>query len=233
MSDNVSFSRNSLKVRSIADSKGFSYVEINRLLYSSNTFIFLQNRGLCDLKSIILPERFKLLRSIHVHWQFRELGTFGAWAWTEDVFGADLALLHESHMPQLRCISIFVQGPLHLKQTYKSILSTVTTCIASIDRTLDLFVLRVPNPLPTPPYWTFSTSNLGNMIIAHSPAFSVVRPSVTAEEVADVDVGVDVGWRCGTLFLSTSEGVPYPGNMMRRYVVWTPLPRGLTWPCRF
>ena len=234
MSENVSLYCEYVGMYGIADSEVFSYIEIIRLLYSSGTFIFLQNKGLWDLKSIILPERFALIRSVHVHGQFHELGgSSGAWAWTEDMFSLDLFSLTETHMPQLRCVSIFVQGPLRLKQTYRSILSTVAGLIAFTGRPLDLFVLRIPNPLPTPPDWTFSIRGLEDMIKAAEPAFSVVRPAGITEESADVDVGVEVGWRGGTLFLPTGQGASNPGIMMRRYVVWTPLPCGLTWPCRF
>jgi hypothetical protein len=195
--------------------------------------MFLQNGGLWDLKSIVLPERFALLRSVHVHWQFRELrASPGAWVWTEDMFSLDLSLLHESHMPQLRCVSIFVQGPLRLKQTYRSIFNNVSIRIASINRPLYLFVLRIPNPMPTP-HGTFSIGDLEDVINANSPEFSVVTPSRIVEQGVDVDVGVDVGWRCGTLFFPASGRASDPSNMMRRYVVRTPLPRGLTWPCRF
>lgn len=138
-------------------------------------------------------------------------------------------------MPQLKCVSVFVQGPLRLRQTCKGILDTVAIRIASASRSLYLFFLRLPNPLPTPPYRTVSISDLENMINAQNPTFSVVRPvEVANEERTDVDVGVDVGWRCGTLFLPSDEGVSEKaGGMMKRYVVWTPPPRGLTWPCRF
>jgi hypothetical protein len=132
-------------------------------------------------------------------------------------------------MPQLYCVSIFVQGPLRLEQTYRSILNTLTTRIASVDRRLALFVLRVPNAVPTLPHWTFSVRALEHMINANNSVFSVIRPSAGV----DIDVGLDVGWRCGTLSLPSSEGASDPDNMMKRYIVWTPLPQGLTWLCRF
>jgi hypothetical protein len=204
-----------------------------RLLYSSNTFIFLQNNGLQDLQSIILPERFKLIRSVHLHWQFREvIPSPGKCPWTQDIFDWDMRLLHEEHMPQLKRVSIFVQGPLHLQQTYRSILDTLQVRIASPNRPLEMLVLRVPNGVPSS-HWTFSVQEMENMIDAMSPVFSVVKPAETAAEPVDADVGADVGWRCGTLFLSMGDGASGQVFRMRRYVVWTPLPRGLTWPCRF
>jgi hypothetical protein len=66
MSDNVSLFRALVRVHGIADSNGLSYVEMNRLLYSSDTFILLQNGRLWGLKSIVLPERFALLCFVHV-----------------------------------------------------------------------------------------------------------------------------------------------------------------------
>jgi hypothetical protein len=52
MSDNEGLFRELVRVRSIVDSKQLSCVEINRLAYSINTFVFLQNGGV-EVWSII------------------------------------------------------------------------------------------------------------------------------------------------------------------------------------
>ncbi|KAH7382363.1 hypothetical protein DE146DRAFT_225247 [Phaeosphaeria sp. MPI-PUGE-AT-0046c] len=209
------------------------YVEIIRLLYSSNTFIFLQNNGLRDFQGAILAERFRLIRSVHVHWQFRELSPIpGKWPWTDDIFSYDLRFLHEEFMPQLNCVSIFVQGPLHLGQTYKRILDIIKCRVVCPNRRLDHFVVRVPNAMSPSP-WTLSIQELENLITVEDLEFSVVKPAETAAEAGDADVGADVGWRCGTMFLPMEDESLGRGKNMKRYIVWTQLPRGLTWPCRF
>lgn len=80
---------------------------------------------------------------------------------------------------------------------------------------------------PSP--WAFSAKELENLIKVKNLEFSVVKPA----EAGDADVGADVGWRCGTMVFPTENKSLGRDMSMKRYIVWTPLPRGLTWPCRF
>ena len=65
--------------------------------------------------------------------------------------------------------------------------------------------------------------------------FRIVRPSQPSQgTLADTDVGVDVGWRYGVFFLPSDAGDDASSEIiMKDYVVWTPLPKGGSWPYTF
>jgi hypothetical protein len=200
-------------------------------LYSHNTFIFLQNRTLQDLHETILEEQFESLRSVHFHWQFREDGySQSRGSWNEDYLAMSLWLLESQVIPRLEQISTFFQGPLNLASTYIMVVSEVSLIRSSSAVPPKLFVLRLPYPMLLNNHLDVHNDSIDNLLVNPHLPFQVVRPKRISQGVsADVDVGVDVGWRYGTLFCPFEDDISKV--IMKNCVVWTPLPEGVRWPC--
>jgi hypothetical protein len=206
-------------------------------LYSHNTFIFLQNTTLGDFRSLILDERFACIRSVHLHWQFRENGYNRSQAhWQEDVFSMMLWQLNSHQLPRLDHLSIFIQGPLNRKTTYEQVIREVRDLYASYSSSPpNLFVLRLPHPNLFHNELDMHSDGIDEMLGDPSIPFQVIRPTQPSQGVlADTDVGVDVGWRCGVMFLPSKAASGESADFVTRsYIVWTPLPPGVDWPFMF
>lgn len=211
-----------------------SYFEGIDLLYSHNTFIFLQNDTLAVFSSSISSKCYACIKSVHLHWQFREYPTSHARApWNEDSFGMTVQLLAAQHMPQLDHLSIFLQGPLNRRDTCQTIIWHICNLQSeSTSQQLKFFVVRFPY------FWTswdnvqYRHEDMEDLLTEPSLPFRIARPTGTSQgTLADLDTGVDVGWRYGVLFLPSGDGSSE--STTRDYLVWTPLPKGGKWPYYF
>jgi hypothetical protein len=139
-----------------------------------------------------------------------------------------LWLLDRREIPRLDHLSIFIQGPLNLKKTYERVIHEVARIRTGSDFLPKLFVLRLPHPLLSNDPLDIHSHGIDDILADTSLPFKIVRPHQAYQGIlADLDVGVDVGWRYGTIFLSSQHVSNFH---MLRYVVWTPLPRGTSWP---
>jgi hypothetical protein len=205
------------------------------VLYSSNTFVFLQNQTLADFHYIVAPEQLASIRSIHYHWQFREPEyAKSRYPFDQDSLGMNLWLLNPTYMPQLDHLSIFIQGPLNLRETYRVVLSQISNLYAeTASPPPKSFTVRFPHPqlLNTPS--DMHSQGLDKLLADPSIPFKIVRPTKSCQgTLADgLDVGVDVGWRYGVLSLPTEAGDEENQEAyMKNYLVWTPVPKGGKWP---
>lgn len=209
-----------------------SYTEGVNLLYSRNTFIFLQNSTLSDFHRNVLPERLACIRSVHIHWQFREtMASRSTMGFGCEYLYVALSALSKSNLDH---ISIFLQGPLYLGETYKQTISLVETLVASRLRPPKLFVVRFPQINSDPFFGNIFSQEVDTLLATSELPFEIVQPSRTIfVEPEDLEVGVDAGWRYGVIFLP-SDGTDNctSGFTMRSYMVWTPMPFGLRWPWR-
>jgi hypothetical protein len=141
-----------------------------------------------------------------------------------------LWLLESNVIPHLEQISIFIQGPLNLASTYKMVVSEVGLIRSSSAVPPKLFVLRLPYPMLLNNHLDMHSDGIDKLLTTPHLPFQVVRPQRPSQGVsADLDVGVDVGWRYGTFFCQSEDNMSKV--IMKNYIVWTPLPEGVTWPC--
>lgn len=207
-----------------------SYNEGINLLYSRNTFIFLQNSTLSDFQRNVLPERLASIRSVHIHWQFREtMASSGAVGFGWSYLYIALSALSKS---QLDHISIFLQGPLYMGDTYKQTMSLVETLGVGRLRPPKLFVVRFPQINSDPFFGNIFSHEVDTLLAAPGLPFEIVQPCRTIfMEPADLDVGVDAGWRHGVIFLPSDNTEDCTSSFTTRsYIVWTPMPFGIRWP---
>ncbi|KAF2687316.1 hypothetical protein K458DRAFT_469179, partial [Lentithecium fluviatile CBS 122367] len=201
------------------------YSEEIELLYSHNTFMFLQKGGLSGFLEVVLPERLDAIRSIHFHQFLHEKESFPRMpAFLTEGFNMDL---HKTwYMPNLVHLSIFVQGPLDIGRVYCIVLDPIEEAHARMASPQPpLCVVRLPHS---------DTSRVPNVIsdvdqvIQNSKwQFHIVRPSTDFPgDLADEDIGADIVWRCGVIYLPSGDGST--GFVARSYLVWTPMPAGYT-----
>jgi hypothetical protein len=194
------------------------------LLYSHNTFLFLQNDTLLDFQDSIHAERFASLRSIHLHWQYDETcATSIGRSSTRKNWSKTLSLFSTSTIPQLDHIVVYIQGTLYLEQSYRQILSDIKHLRSSADAPPpSIFVLRLP-----PIYRNLDWWRVKALMSDPSLPFRIVGPGtgIWLEMRADGDHG----WRHGVAYLPPDGGSDASdGFVMRRYTVWIPSPWRLT-----
>lgn len=135
-------------------------------------------------------------------------------------------------MPQLEHVSIFVQGPLRYHETYEEIISMVKSTHTERASALPkLLVLRLPHPMQPVLHHYYRGRDFHETLRDPTP-FQIVMPSEAPRRLlADTDVGADVGWRHGVVFLPSDEKKDgSSGFIMRSYTVWTPMSPGVSWP---
>ncbi|KAF2649622.1 hypothetical protein K491DRAFT_762286 [Lophiostoma macrostomum CBS 122681] len=190
------------------------YQETISLLYSKNTFVLLQNNTLLDLCYTILPHRFLSIRSVHIHWQFREvkgrvlLGGVGE-------LGKSLQPLYR--LPNLENLSIFLQGPLADQLSYY-LLSDIFRYFH--EKTDKSFAARVPWPIPLAGR-DWEVDNVSWLVEKWAKEMHIVQPPCRNEvERADRDTGFDTGWRVGTLLSVSQDG--HHELETTNYAIYTP-----------
>jgi hypothetical protein len=217
----------------VANRPRCSYSEGIGFLYSHNTFLFLQNAILLHFHVAILPQRFAAIRSIHVHFQFRDtIFEKRRWEWHIDGFGEVLYVV--KWMGSLDHVSIFVQGPIYRDTTFRTILAHMEGMLPHLHMSPpSLYVLRLPHAIPNSPNESFFDRKVEEMLNNTELPFQIVRHSTGSPDwPADSDTGIDCGWRQGVLFLPPTEPSDRTSTfVMRRYTVWTPMPSGTDWPC--
>jgi hypothetical protein len=205
------------------------------MLFSSNTFVFLRNQALADFYHSVAPERYALIRSVHYHWQFREPAYIRArHPWNEDSLDLTLWRLGPTFMPQLEHLFVFIQGPLNLRETYRITVSHLRKLHARCGSPpLKSFTVRFPHPRLTNNPSDQHSQGLDELLADPSIPFKIMRPTQTCRGMLAIglDVGVDVGWRYGVLFLPSKAGDNGMTELgMKKYLVWTPVPKGGKWP---
>jgi hypothetical protein len=167
------------------------------------------------------------------NFQFRELGTMRArWAWNESAF--HMILRWARDLSQLDHFSLFIQGPLHTTHTYRYMLEDVKHIHTSMASHLPkLFVVRFPHPFMCPVQGDLYSRGVDEMLDDPSLPFRIIRPTSVflGGELADLDTGLDIGWRQGMLFLPPNGTIDKPSEFVsRRYMVWAPMPSRVSWP---
>ena len=196
------------------------YSEAVRSLYSGNTFLFFQNHALRDFHDAILPKRFQSIRSVHIQWHCQEWG-FGISSESLDggeVFPGTLSLLRDN--PRLDAISIFVEGPLFLKESHEKIITNLAKVQESwVSPSPKLFVLRLPYQSKSQ---FVSKDELDRMPMKPAPPFQLIS-YIHALYGVELDVPEDFnyGWRYGVQFLPPDESIGGAENYsMKSYLIW-------------
>ncbi|KAF4632502.1 hypothetical protein G7Y89_g5629 [Cudoniella acicularis] len=107
------------------------YIEAISILYTKNTFLLYQNDTLFDLKNTTLPFRFSSIRSLKLHWQFRNQETFErdisgtlsrhvSTPWDVQTWKSACTIL--SQLPALENLSVNIQGPFLFSQNVDDML---------------------------------------------------------------------------------------------------------------
>jgi hypothetical protein len=217
-----------------ADALVPSYSESIHLLYTHNTFLFLQNRGPWHFSTTILPQRFTALRSVHLHLLIRNVSSFH---WNQTIWRIeefDELLDGLPNMPHLEHVSLFVEGNVGGYKTLEWVLRYVDEVYEKMVSKPRTFVLRLPRPAyrywePLQDYRLDLEREQDEMIYGPRRKYRIVQPPrVPGRDMTDTMLGPDLGWRQGVVFLPPGSGSS--DAMVRSYVVWTPLPRGLKWP---
>ena len=124
-------------------------------------------------------------------------------------------------MPQLKHLSVFIQGPLIMQYTYNDILSVLNAIQLSNPK---CFVVRFPWPVDAD---IDQKEAIDQMMEDRSLPFQLVRPEHREgtdkdKRIPDLDTGHDLGWREGVLFSPVHDG---SGEFTTKsYSVFTPLP---------
>lgn len=195
-------------------------MEMIEQLYSSNLFMFLQNSALEDLQATILPHRFSAIRSIHIHYQIPELayavhrrnGPRGDRRRMGDI------LRPLWYMQPIENMSIFVQGPLKRASWCKAELDHIEGISYQVTGSL---VVRMPWPI-LDGYFNDSESEGVSKTFTDSPIRILSPPWKPNAEGADLQMGYDVGWRVGAMFLPVQDGSE--DIEITSYAIFTPVP---------
>ncbi|KAH7068998.1 hypothetical protein BKA63DRAFT_520423 [Paraphoma chrysanthemicola] len=122
----VAPSARKLNAMAIIFSSRLIYNESIEFIYSYNKFLFLQNQIIRDVASTVENPNLAQLRSVHFHWQFRDMGIAGVnQPWSRHSSINTLYLLGCKQMPQLDHVSIFIQGSLIARWIYQQIASAL------------------------------------------------------------------------------------------------------------
>ncbi|KAF2829260.1 hypothetical protein CC86DRAFT_187354 [Ophiobolus disseminans] len=132
-----------------------SYVEVVKQLYQASTFVCLHNTVLDDFCSTTFPTHLSLICSLHIHFQFRELDhapvsykkifEFPA-PWDERTFQHITEMMCHQ-LPNLRTLSVFLQGPLKSLSAYAKITYSLMKATQELE-SLDFMTVRLPQPAP-------------------------------------------------------------------------------------
>ncbi|KAF2010511.1 hypothetical protein BU24DRAFT_472663 [Aaosphaeria arxii CBS 175.79] len=211
------------------------YLETSRLLYQANTFVSLQNSIPIDFCNLALPAHLSLITSLHVHFQFREFvyiwdtcpGRQDPDPYNESTFHLVCRQISQS-MPNLRALSIFLQGPLVQPKTY----DYISSCLTSMrDGLKDLYFMAVRFPHLALEELVAAVSGLYEDDLRRTyqrldsmrDRFHVLQPCVGNDrqqwEIADLDTGREKGWRLGTMYRISNLGLD--SVEMRNYAIFT------------
>lgn len=153
--------------------------------------------------------------------------------WNEDALTMTLWRLSPTYLPQLDHLSIFIQGPLNRRGAYQSAIADLRRLHApNSPPPLKSFIVRFPHQQVLNTAAEIHHQGIDKLLADPSLPFKVMRPTPSCQGTVadDMDVGVDVGWRYGVLFLASKaeDGTSEP--TMMNYLVWTPVPKGGKWP---
>jgi len=230
---------------SLATNKALSsYRETIDMLYESNTFAMLHNTVLIDFRRAALASHLSQIRSLHIHFQFRELGqhkllydaAYGLPSpWSIETFEASepspsIARAIQS-LPNLERLSVFVQGPLTTELTYQRIRLSLRS-IRHDMKSLNFMIVRFPRPFPDHGYQMRTTRwrnqdprDLIEQVLRWEEelnGFRIVQPSVElAQDVYEMaDSDIESEWRVGNIYMECN-GVEN-GFATRSYAVLRP-----------
>ena len=211
------------------------------MLYESNTFAMLHNTVLIDFRRAALASHLSQIRSLHIHFQFRELGPntllYGAadalpCPWSLETFSTSSPSIAKAiqSLPNLERLSVFIQGPLTTESTYRRILKSLRS-IRHDMKSLNFMMVRFPRPFPDHGYQMRAQRrnqdprDLVEQVSRREKelnGFSIVQPLVElAQDVYDVaDSDIESEWRVGNIYMKCN-GVEN-GFATRSYAVLRP-----------
>jgi len=221
-----------------------SYRETIDMLYNSNTFAMLHNTVLIDFRRAALASHLSQIRSLHIHFQFRELSQHGSlyagaddllcpWSietFTTSASSPSIARAIQS-LPNLERLSVFIQGPLTTESTYRRILWSLRS-IRHDMKSLNFMMVRFPRPFPNHGYQMRTTRwrnqdprDLVEEVLRWEEelnGFRIVQPTVElAQDVYDMaDSDIESEWRVGNIYMECN-GVEN-GFATRSYAVLRP-----------
>ena len=168
-----------------------------------------------DLCNSIFPPRLLLIRSLHIHFHFRQLDADGVTCqlkreefpspWDEWTFETLTEIICQ-RLPNLKSLSVFLQGPLITLSAYRD----ATRCLEKVSRqlkSLDFMAVRFPRPASDAMFQRRGHSEvekINSRLRGAQESFRIIQPDVepgcTEHDVADLDTGVNNEWKVGTLY---------------------------------
>ncbi|CAG5141526.1 uncharacterized protein ALTATR162_LOCUS961 [Alternaria atra] len=215
------------------------------MLYEANTFAILHNTVLIDFRRAALASHLSRVRSLHVHFQFRELNQHRRPLEEQQGFPSPWSLKtfttcgNEPDIasaiggfPDLESLSVFIQGPLTSEETYRQICGSLRSIQRDL-RSLRFMMVRFPRPFPDEvvqlraQYDGQDPIELVRRVLEKEEAevrhgYRIVQPSLepgqNAYDMADSDA--ESKWRVGTIYMQSSGEAD--GVATRNYAVLRP-----------
>ena len=203
----------------------------------------LHNTVLIDFRRAALASHLSRIRSLHIHFQFRELGQHqflyaGADGlpspWSIETFttsGSSPSIARAiQSLPNLERLSVFIQGPLTTEITYQRIRWSLRS-IRHDMKSLNFMMVRFPRPFPDHGYQMRTQRrnqdprDLVEQVLRREEeleGFRIVQPPVElAQDVYDMaDSDIESEWRVGNIYMEC-KGVEN-GFATRSYAVLRP-----------
>lgn len=206
-----------------------SYLETLPLIYKTNTFAFLHNEVLAECCSLALPHHLSSIRSVHLHFRFRQTqedfiaGTYRAQfppPWDEYTFDKMTKLLVRC-LPNLTSLSLFLQGPIMGPYTWMYVIGSLSTMKEQL-RALRFLAVRLPQPAPDFEFFLDGSREEGKIGDQDQRLIFIERGVGNARDeegqlehkMADADTGRGPGWKIGTMYVPARDG---KGGVERRH----------------
>ena len=182
------------------------------VLCTANTFVCLQNTifsDLCHSPEVLPSISLSKIRSLHIHFQFREIN----WEVRDDAAITEFRQLVENidqTLPRLERLSIFLQGPLSRIDTYTCIGSLID-CLCQDIETLKYAIVRFPEASweKQPFRNKLKLENIYRLLDHDKIHFQIYVPRILyrqdRKDGTDQLTEYDSGWRVGYIYM---DGFP-------------------------
>jgi hypothetical protein len=183
-------------------------------MYKANTFVILHNTVFESICDSMLPPRLALIRSLHIHYSFRELSSIAVNCQGErdhfppphdDWTFAQLIRSICQRLPQLERLSVFLQGPLITFQSFGYVINRLREARREL-KSLMFMAVRLPQPTADSVSARRRIQSLGinESLKRVQDSFHLIQPplaqGMSEYDMADMDTGPSVGWKVGSLY---------------------------------